>query len=164
MSSGNIITNYFHILTGNKRRLSDLAETDLQCDVIGEDRTVRDADLQSTGEYLIDGDNSLCYDVSPASVRKLVKSGVASQPHSLLFEPSARPFNFSTLTWEASDSSSAVILKDARYEGANRAIEEAAQEDSTERLSMILMILAVIFGLVCLVFLAQSGMLGNVSQ
>lgn len=131
---------------------------DMMTHVIGEERFFQTNIVTSTGEYLRPETNKLAYDTNKDTVRKLIVSGAAkARPHSLVFEPSAMPFNYALMSFDDNSDSDATILQDVRYEAEALIMSRHGKDESEilAKLQTALLVVAVIFGIVCLVMLKQ---------
>jgi len=126
------------------------------CLVAGDDRNTHLDKLDSTGEFLLDQINDLCFDVNQDAVRELVKYGEPdfSVPHSILYESSGAPYNFVTGKFDADEQSTAQILKNARSLAQVQAMEQVEQEDSNNRLGLVLTILTFGLSIMCIIVVA----------
>ncbi len=141
------------LFTRGKSTLNIKSEID--CDIFGEDRTVRSEELQSSGEFLVNEYDELSYDVGSKNVRKVVESGVKGEPLpcSLLCEPSSAPFDFDTLDWSTEESNDAVILRDMRVIALSQAVNMVKQQELGEKLGIAMAILAAVFSAMCLFYM-----------
>lgn len=132
---------------------------------IGEDRTLVERDVESTGLYFVNGQDLLGYDSFPEAVArglngdgdKVKDIGQAC----VLFEPMSRPFSFDTLDWidESRMSSRKKILASARSEAEARAIQDIQDESNYDKVSTGFLILVALFAVIGLLFLLNSGII-----
>lgn len=120
-----------------------------RCLIGGEDRKTSDEILQSTGEFILNENNELAFDVNPNTVRVLVKYGERkfAAPHSILYETCSAPFNFVTQSFETDESSTAQILADGRAHAQTQAVTYIEKEEQQNRMGLALTILAAGFAI-----------------
>ena len=133
--------------------------------IIGEDRTLVERDIDSTGLSFVSGQDLLGYDSHTEAVGrglhgdsdKVKDIGQAC----ILYEPMARPFSFYTLNWidEGRMSSRAKILASARSEAESRVVQDIQDEDNYDKVSTGFLILVALFAIIALIFLLQSGII-----
>jgi len=139
----------------------------ITCLVIGEDKALDHRKLESTGVFLLDSKNLTAFGSFPEAIgsftqrRKDGKSkylGVTS----ILYEPMARPFSFKSLEWVKVEHKKDVIKDSALSEGCSRAVQQMDMADRFDRMSTILLIaVAGVIGL-ALLFVLQSGLIGDI--
>ena len=123
------------------------------CLITGDDRKTRLDVLYSTGEFLLDEDNELGFDVNQDAVRPLVKYGEPkfSVPHSILYESSGAPYSFPTGKFDANEQSTAQILQDGMTLAQVQAVQSIEAEDQANHLSLALTILSTGFAIMCII-------------
>jgi len=135
------------------------------CLIIGEDKRFTLRQLETTGVYYLDYNNRLAFDSFPMAIGSAIQPRNGNirmlGPVSLLYEPTSRPYSFTDLAWTEEEHKEDVILDTAFAEGCSRAIQKEGNQQYFNKLTTILLIVAL--GAVALAFLAalQTGILSD---
>ena len=144
---------------------TEVKTTKALCLIIGEDKRISRRQLETTGVYYLDYNNRLAFDSFPVAIGSAIhpRNGNIRMlgPVSLLYEPSSRPYNFTTLGWTTEEHKEDVILDTAFAEGCSKAIQKEDGRSQFNKLTTILLIATL--GAVALAFLAalQTGILSD---
>lgn len=135
--------------------------------IVGEGRTLKRPMLEDTGLYLLHHDYTLGYNSFPETITSyrvgLKGKALFKWPVALLYEPMARPFDFSTMDWKDKKQmhKKDVLLDAAMAEGHARAEQSEDREQRFGRLQTVTILVSGMFAILLLLYVFQSGALSN---